>query len=157
MPFKFLALAVWIQMILSPSQPLLLSMGKSHYLFLLGLVSSVLTATGIIVATFVFKSIDSIALMILVSYMIIFLFATYLLNNITFNNKLSSFLKAGLTIGFVTFVLNITIYYFFTTDNIIFDFALKLSITAIFFLITLYKLGEHTALLNFLKRKNISD
>lgn len=155
-PFKFLALAVWIQMILSSSQPLLLSMGKSYYLFLLGLVSSLLTATGIIVGTFVFKSIDSIALLISASYLIIFLFSTHLLNNITFNNKLSSFLislKAGTIIGLITFIVNITTCYFFTTDNIIWDFVLKLFITGISFLITLYKLGEHKALLNFLKRK----
>ena len=158
-PFKYLALIVWIQMILSPAQPILLAMGKSNYLLILGLVSSALTAIGIIVGTFVFKSIDFIALLILFSNIIILFFATYLLNNITFKNKLITFLnslKAGIIIGLITFIVNILIYYFLTTNSIIFDFLLKFVVTVISFLYTLYKLGEHTALLNFLKKKSIN-
>lgn len=158
-PFKYLALTIWIQMILSPSQPLLLSMGKSNYLFILGLVSSLLMAIGILLGTFIFKSINSIALLILISNIIFFFFATYLLSYITFKNKILTFLsslKSGIIIGSVIFTANVIIYNFFNTGIIIIDFGLKLIVTLLFFLFTIYKLEEHKALLNFLKKKSIN-
>lgn len=156
-PFQYLALAVWIQMILSPSQPILLSMGKSHYLFIWGSVNTFIMAIGIILGTFIYKNINSIALFILISYSLIFIFSVYLLNKLSFKNKLYPFLQAikiGAIIGIIVFIVNLIAYQLISEYNYLVSFTFKLLLSLLSFLIPLYILKEHEALINFIKNKN---
>ena len=156
LPFKYMTQMIWIQMILSTSQPIFLSIGRSNYLFITGLIASILIATGICIGTFLFKSIVSVAIMILLANSIVFILITYIMNIMILKNRIIDFfltLKAGVITGIVLLIINIVIYFEFNTGNLIIDFSIKLFFSAIFFLITLYKLDEIKGLLSFFKKK----
>lgn len=153
-PFKFLALAVWIQMILSGSTSIFLSVNKSNYLFMTSILSTINLVFGIIVGIFFFKSITGVAFMILIAYSINLIQVYYYLVKKTLNRSIWDYfssLKIGFIIGSAVLFFNLIISFFIQIENVFTLFVLKLIISLTMFVAMLVLLNEFKNLIIIIK------
>ena len=152
--FKYLALAIWAQMIISGSGSFFLTLGRSDYLFLSGFFSSLVLVSAIFIGLFGAKSIEGISLYIMIAFFINLFQVYYFIIVKILKLKLFDFLssmKTGIIIGIVILFINIIISYFLKTNNIFLSFSIKLGSTLVLFLLMLIILKELKNLLDTVK------
>lgn len=89
--FRILALSVGIQIILSSSGSIFQAANSTKILFISGLLSAILNATGILIGILVFKSLESIAWCICISFSINFIQCYLLMYKVTFKISMKNF------------------------------------------------------------------
>lgn len=144
-PFRYLALSVGIQMILSGSESIFLSLGKSNHLFLSGLLSFLTLALAILTGIFIFKSITGTAFLILIAFLINFFQVYFLLIVSVMRKSIIDFmwqLRTGLFIGFVVLIINLLIVNFLHINSIILSLLFKTGVSSVSFLLMLILLKE---------------
>ena len=144
-PFRYLALSVGIQMILSGSESIFLSLGKSNHLFLSGLLSFLTLALAILTGIFIFKSITGTAFLILIAFLINFFQVYFLLIVSVMRKSIIDFmwqLRTGLFIGFVVLIINLLIVNFLHINSIILSLLFKTGVSSVSFLLMLISLKE---------------
>lgn len=154
MAFKYLALAIWIQMVLSGSGSIFLSLGKSNYLFLSGFISSAILVTAIFLGIFIEKSIVGVSALILVSFIINLFQVSYFLIIKILKNRLTDFFssfRTGIIIGFTLLAANLIISLTFNNINIILAFSIKLIVSSGLFIIMLIILKEFRSFIDIAK------
>jgi polysaccharide transporter, PST family len=153
-PFKYLALSVCIQMILSGSQSVFLSLGKSNHLFLSGLLSFLSLAIAILSGIFIVQSITGTALLILIAFIINFFQVYYLLIVRVMKKSIIDFvlqLRTGLLIGAIVFLVNLLLKNFLKIDNIYFSFGIKVICSSVPFILMLILLNELKGFIEIIK------
>lgn len=153
-PFKYLALSVGIQMILSGAQSVFLSLGKSNHLFLSGFLSFMVLSVAILSGIFIFESITGTSFLILIAFLINFFQVYYLLIVKVMKKGFIDFirqLKTGLLIGSSVLIINLLIAYFLQLDNIFLSLLIKASVSSISFFLMLLLLKEFRNFIEIIK------
>lgn len=91
--FRILSLTVGIQIVLSSSGSIFQSAGDTKSLFICGLFSAFTNITGLLIAIFVFKSLNAVAWGIFITFGINFIQAYLQMYFVTFKLKINSFLR----------------------------------------------------------------
>jgi PST family polysaccharide transporter len=153
-PFKYLALSVCIQMLLSGSTSVFLSLGKSNHLFLSGLLSFLTLAIAILSGIFIIKNITGTSFLILIAFLINFFQVYYLLIIRVLKKSMIDFilqLKTGLLIGFVVLIINLLSVNFLQISNIFFSLLIKAGFSSLSFFLMLVLLTEFRGFLDIIK------
>ena len=150
--FKILSISIVFQMILSSSGSIFQSTGHTDKLFKTGIITTFFTILGIIIGLKLDK-IEFVALAILISFIINFFVAYFILIKEVFNKKLISFLLEFRSVAIISLMMIIVykvlhIY----INNIILSFIFKLSIALISYVIGLFVTKENKLILKILKR-----
>jgi teichuronic acid exporter len=90
--FKILSLTIGLQMVLSSSGSIFQTLDRTDLLFYSGLLSAIITVTGISYGVFIVESIEGVGVGLIVAYSINFFQSFYLLINKAFNKGLFEFL-----------------------------------------------------------------
>lgn len=158
--FQILSFSVGFQIILSTSGSIFQATNSTKIMFLSGLFSTILTVIAILIGVFYFKTIEAVSFGIMISIIINFFQAYYLMYNIIFKLNLIKLLKCiflPLLISFVLFFLLWGIQYFIFGFNMILSLSIK-SILSLFFVVFFmwaFKVYDIKALVfNLIKRKN---
>ncbi len=77
--FKILCMGIWIQILLPSIVTIFQALGKTNYLFIYGLLSSLFIVAAILAGIFLFNSIHMIVVFLLIAYIITICVAFYLL------------------------------------------------------------------------------
>ncbi|WAC11922.1 lipopolysaccharide biosynthesis protein [Dyadobacter pollutisoli] len=88
---RILSFSVWVQMILSSSGSIFQASGRTDLLFLSGVLSAVMLVCSILVGVLYFKSVETTALLLVISFYINFLQAFYLLIKTVLKSSLLTF------------------------------------------------------------------
>lgn len=85
--FSILALSVGFQVVMSTSGSIFQAAGSTKILFFNGIISTILNITALLIGIFVYKSMETVALGILISFIVNFFITYYLMYTFTFKNK----------------------------------------------------------------------
>lgn len=158
--FQILSFSVGFQIILSTSGPIFQAANSTKILFLSGLFSTILTVIAILIGVFYFKTIEAVSFGIMISIIINFFQAYYLMYNIIFKLNLIKLLKCiflPLLISVFLFFLLWGIQYLTFGFNMILSLSIK-SILSLFFVVFFmwaFKVYDIKALaFNLINRKN---
>ncbi len=154
--FKFLALAIWPQMILSSSGSIFLTLNKTNYMFLSGLLSTLTLIIAFTAGIFILKSIEGIALYITIAILINLFQVYYLIIVKIMKGSLLDFLsslKTGFIIGFIILIFSLILANTIHINNVILSVSVKLGVSLSVFLIMLVILKE---LKNFIAIASVS-
>jgi len=132
--FEILSFSVGFQIILSTSGSIFQAANSTKIMFISGVLSTILTVVSVLIGVFYFKTIEAISMGIMISIIVNFFQAYYLMYNIVFKINLMKLIKCILSpflISVTLFVLLYGINYLILDINMI----LSLSIKSIFSLI----------------------
>lgn len=153
-PFKYLALSVCIQMILSGSESIFLSLGRSNHLFVSGLLSFLTLTLAILSGIFILKNLTGTAFLILMAFLLNFFQVYFILIVRVMRKNIFDFmwqLKTGLVIGFVVLIINLLIVNLFHFNNIFLSLLVKAGVSSVSFLLMLIVLKELKEFFEILK------
>lgn len=154
--FKYLSLSISLQLVIVSSGSIFLVLGKTFYLFINGVFSSILIIISVIVGVICYNSISITAILLSISYIFIFYQCFYLLIvksfNLSYWNFLKSFLPA-LKISLLVIIINLILEQLLFT-NIIYSLIIKFLFSSISFIISLKIFKELEGFLNVFKLKN---
>jgi PST family polysaccharide transporter len=149
-PFKWLALSVWIQMILSSTGAFFQINNKGKWLFVNGLISSFVLVTSILLGIYL-NSITYIAKFLVIGFSLNLFQTFYFISKYVFKKKLSYFFLLTykyMFVGFGLFAFN----YVLVKKLSIPPFSLSV---VVFFIITMTWLLFEKLWFHFLKRNKI--
>jgi len=130
--FKLLALSVGFQIILSTSGSIFQSAGKTHLLFLCGLLSTATIVIAILTGIFFFQNLEAVGALLSCAYITNFFVAFSIMFCVLFRCGLVPFLKQIVSPIFLSVMLAFILYgvSMFTNDmNVIISLIIKGSIT----------------------------
>ena len=155
-PFKYLALSVCIQMVLSGSTSVFLSLGKSKLLFLSGLLSFLTLVIAILSGIFIIGNITGTSFLILIAFLINFFQVYYLLVVKVMGKNIFDFilqLKTGLVIGFIVLIINVLVANFLQLNNVFLSLLIKGSFSTISFILMLILLKEFNSFIEIVRKR----
>lgn len=135
-PFKFLALSVGFQMIMSSTRGVFQALGKTKEMFFMALISVFFFILALYISINYFQTISAVGIGISIAYFLTFIFTTYTLMikilNINFLVLFKVFVNP-IILSLFTFIM---LYFnFFKTDNMVLGFILKSSFTLLLYII----------------------
>lgn len=155
--FKILSLTVGIQLILSSSGSIFQTTGDTKYMFFSGLLSALLNVGGILLGIFYFKAISAVAACLVITNCFTFVFTYVIMYTKIFSRDLFCFfyllakpVLAGLILTFLLYMCAI----FFITEIVWFRLAIKIIVSALFFLSFVWFAGYRSFIELYLKRRN---
>jgi len=155
--FEFLSMIIWIQIILSSTYSFFQVLGKTSYLLLTGLVFLLSIFIAVYVGVFINNNIVSVAFYLVFAYLVIFLFAYYLLIVKLFKEKVKVMLSTfypGIIAGLVILISNLVLRLFVPIDNLLISLSVKIILSGSSFVIALIILDEMRDLIGLFNRKN---
>jgi PST family polysaccharide transporter len=155
--FEFLSMIIWIQILYSSTQSFFQVLGKTNYLLLLGLVFLLSIFIAVYTGVFINDSIISVAFYLVFAYVVIFLFAYYLLIIKLFKEKVNGIFKVfypGIVVASVILISNLGLRQFIPIDNLLISLSVKILISGFSFIISLIILNEMKDLIGLFKSKN---
>lgn len=155
--FEFLSMIIWIQILYSSTQSFFQVLGKTNYLLLLGFVFLLSIFIAVYTGVFINDSIVSVAFYLVFAYVVIFLFAYYLLVIKLFKEKVNRILKVfypGIVVASVILISNLVLRLFVPIDNLLISLSVKILISGFSFIIILIILNEMRDLIGLFKSKN---
>ncbi len=154
-PFKWLALSVWIQMILASTGGIFQASGKINYYFLTGAIAALVTVAAIIFGIMA-GTIEKVGFFLLFAFIINFFQGFFILYKFVLKIPLSNLFQT-LKIPFITGI--VVFFAVFIPERMIVDYRLQLSVKAAVFMIMLlisyYVAGYFKFLSEFVPLKSI--
>lgn len=143
--FKYLALAVGIQIVLSSGGSVMQATDRTDLLFLSGLLSTILVLGAILNGVFITKSLTSISFGILIAFAINLFQAFYLIVKVCLEQPFFKFLKVLNFPLYSSILIGLTFYFssFFYIENYILSIAYKSIIAAVTFWLSLLSSKEN--------------
>ncbi|SFD10169.1 lipopolysaccharide biosynthesis protein [Bacillus sp. UNCCL81] len=141
--FKVLGVSIWIQIILSSTGAIFQSANRTDLLLKAGIFSSILNVSSII-AGIISGRIEYVALVLVISFLVNFIQANYLLMRVLFESKMREFYKV-LYKPFLISLVMIAVFFIFSyfhINNIYLSFVIKLFIYLLVFILGLVVTGE---------------
>ena len=151
-PFKFLSLSLWMQIMTNTVGAIYQSLGQTRLMFFSTVITTIII-TSLIILGILLNSIDYVALLVSVGYIISFFLTFYLLVNKGFDKNFNSFLGTFIK-DFIIFTLLIILAIFWplSINNIYISFLVKFSVMFIFYSFLLIVTRQYKILIVFLKR-----
>lgn len=150
-PFKFLSLSLWMQIMTNTVGAIYQSIGKTKLMFFSTVITTIIISGHIIIGI-LFNSIDYVALLVSVGYIISFFITFYLLIKIGFRKNIHSFLGNFIK-DFLIFALMILLALFWplSINNIYISILVKFTVMLLTFLLLLIPTGHYKIFMAFLK------
>ncbi|WON96067.1 lipopolysaccharide biosynthesis protein [Sphingobacterium sp. UGAL515B_05] len=155
--FQILSLTVGIQLILSSSGSIFQTTGDTKYMFLSGLLSALLNVCGILLGIFYFEAISAVAVCLVISNCITFVFTYAIMytkvfyrNFLCFFYLLAKPVMAGLFLTFLLYMCGI----FLRTEIVWYKLFVKIVVSSIFFIAFVWFAGYRSYIALYLKRNN---
>ncbi|MDR2040196.1 MAG: lipopolysaccharide biosynthesis protein [Bacteroidales bacterium] len=123
--FQILALSVGIQMILSTSGSIFQAANDTKMLFVSGIISTLLTVTGLCVGLFIFKTLIAVAWGICISFVLNFVLCYVIMYRITLKVDMLSFWKQFIS-PLVISIISLIIMFFL--NQLVRDYSLWMSL-----------------------------
>lgn len=154
--FQYMALMVWMNLLISINTSFFQALGKTNILFLYGVIHAFVLTTAITVGVFIEKSFVMVAFNILVSHLLLLMTSYYFLVIRLFKEEVVKFLmifKPGIILGISLIILNLLSEEIINELNIYLSLLLKVisSGAVIFFLLKVLK--EYKGLFELFKDK----
>ncbi|HBN06293.1 MAG TPA: flippase, partial [Bacteroidales bacterium] len=108
--FEILSFSVAFQIILSTSGSIFQASNSTKIMFLSGVLSTILTVVAILVGVFYFKTIEAVSIGIMISIIINFFQAYYLMYNIVFKSSIIKIIKCIFSPIVVSIILFLFLY-----------------------------------------------
>ncbi len=146
--FEILSLSIPLQMILSTCGSLFLAAGKSNHLFYTGILNTLFTVVGFLIAAICFKTIESMAWAWNITLLMGFIDSYYVMNRYTFGTSFRKFVKSlipQLVNSVVVFSLAFVLFKSFSVNYAVLSLLVKSAIILIL----------NCVLARFLKQYNI--
>ncbi|MDD4819458.1 MAG: lipopolysaccharide biosynthesis protein [Flavobacteriales bacterium] len=116
--FQILSLSVGVQIILSTSGAMFQSANRTKILFISGVLSTILNVAGLLIGLFIFKTLNAIAVCILITYAINFFQCFILLYRTTFHMPMRDFWKQMLRPIILSIIIGVILFGIsFLTEN----------------------------------------
>lgn len=159
--FEILSFSVGFQIILSTSGSIFQAANSTKIMFLSGVLSTILTIIAILIGVFYFKTIEAVSMGIMISIIVNFFQAYYLMYNIVFKSNLIKLIKYiffPMLVSGILFVLLYLLNYLTLDINMFISLSIK-SIFSLLF-VTIYlqyqKIYDIKGMINkLIKRKSI--
>lgn len=159
--FEILSFSVGFQIILSTSGSIFQAANSTKIMFLSGVLSTILTIIAILIGVFYFKTIEAVSMGIMISIIVNFFQAYYLMYNIVFKSNLIKLIKYiffPMLVSGILFVLLYLLNYLTLDVNMFISLSIK-SIFSLLF-VTIYlqyqKIYDIKGMINkLIKRKSI--
>ena len=149
--FKILCMGIWIQILLPSIVTIFQALGKTNYLFIYGLLSSLFIVAAILTGIFLFNSIQMIVVFLLIAYIITICVAFYMLIIKLLSRNLFEVIKLFRTwiyAGIAFIIFNIVFESFTDIQNLIVSLLIKFVVSGLIFTIILYKMRDLKYFLN---------
>ena len=133
--FKIIALIIGIQMIYSSAGSIFLVVGRTELLFYYGIISAIISLSGISCGIFWGKSIEAVGYGIVTAFTLNFFIVFYMLVHIALNNSFLKFLKTIIFPLFISLVMVFTLWIYtkVESENLFYSLATKIVISVITF------------------------
>jgi len=144
--FEILAISVGTQVILSTSGSIFQATNSTKFLFLSGLLNTLLTVSGMFFAIFVFKTIEAVAWSMTITFFTSFILSYLIMYLYLFKRNIYFFLKQlipGLTLSIVLIFVNILFLKLPGIENLLLSLIAKSAITSIIFILYIQLSGEY--------------
>ncbi len=154
--FKLLSMGIWIQILLPSIVTIFQALGKTNYLFIYGLLSTLFIVSGILTGIFLFNSIHMIVVFLLIAYIITICVAFYLLIIKLLGRNLFDVLilfRTGLYCGAAFIIFNLLFEFVTDIQNLIASLSLKLLFSGLIFIIVLNQTKELKYFINTINPK----
>lgn len=150
-PFKFLSLSLWMQIMTNTVGAIYQSLGQTKLMFFSTVITTIIIS-GLIIIGVLLNSIDYVALLVSVGYIISFFITFYLLVKNGFSKKFNSFLGNFIK-DFLIFTLMILLALFWplSINNIYISILAKFSVMSLSYLLLLILTGQYKIFIAFLK------
>ncbi len=153
--FKILSLTVGIQLVLSSSGSIFQTAGDTKSLFICGLFSAILNVAGILFGVFYAKSIDAVAMCLLVTFNVNFVQAYWLMYRVVFKRSMVGFFNSLWRPIFFALLLGLIFHLvvgYHWSDNLVFRLVLKTAIYLFSVILMIWFGGYRNLLLAFLRK-----
>jgi PST family polysaccharide transporter len=153
--FRLLALSIWAQMISSSSGAIFQSLGLTNLMFFSGAINSVLNIIFIIWGLLL-GEIESIALLVMISYNLQLIITFFVLMKFGFKRKNSDFflqISKGLVIMILIFGLNFLLQAYYPRELPL-AFIFKLGVSSVAFIVGIFVTKQQKYVMNLLKKRN---
>jgi len=153
--FKILSLTVGIQLILSSSGSIFQTAGDTKSLFICGLFSAILNVSGILFGVFYVKSIDAVALCLLVTFSVNFVQTYWLMYRVVFRQSMTCFFNSLWRPILFTLSLAVVFHFlisYYLPDNLAFRLLFKIGIYLFSMILMIWFGGYRSQLLAFLRK-----
>jgi len=155
--FQYMALMVWIFLLITTNVSFFQALGKTNILFLYGFIYTFVLTTAIAAGVFIEKSFIMVAFYILVSNLILLIISYYFLVSRLFKQEPVKFLKIfkpGFILGISLIILNLSLGFIINGMNIFLSLLLKVISSGIIVFILLKVLKEYKGLFDLIKDKD---
>jgi teichuronic acid exporter len=155
---QLLSISIWFQMLTSSTGTIFQSLNRTKLLMITGAINSFNIVVFIIIGLLI-GSIESVAIMVSLAYILVFFEAFYILIKFGFNTSLISFAKElifDLLNMSVLFIIMIWVSSLIEVQSLILSGLYKLIATGIIYLIILIITGRYKSVLKVLNFKKIS-
>lgn len=143
-PFKYLALSVGFQMIISSSRSIFQTSGNTKALFMSSMISIVLLTLFFVYGTYKSYNLNEFSVLVLISYICSFFVTFTILFHYVLKVRVLSFLKVQLNSVLISFSIAVCIYFLrqITIENIFYSLMYKTISVGVVYLIVSILLGE---------------
>jgi len=144
--FEILAISVGIQVVLSTSGSIFQAANSTKYLFITGLLSAILTVSGMFIAIWVFKTLEAVAWSITITFIINFIQSFLIMYIVVFRRNILSFVKqfiSPLIASAILIVANLLFTRLIQIDHLIPSLIAKCAISFIILFLYIQLSGEY--------------
>lgn len=153
--FEYMALMVWIYLLLTTNVSFFQTLGKTNFLFIYGIIYFLLLSSAVFIGVFIYKDFITVALFILLANLIVLLFSYFILVKNLFKKNLIEFLRefsSPIIISLVIICLNILLDNFVNADtHILIKFLLRSALNVILGMFLLKILNELKPIVDFIR------
>jgi len=153
--FEYMALMVWVYLLLTTNISFFQTLGKTNFLFIYGIIYFILLSSSVFVGVFIYKDFVKVASFIFIANVIVLLFSYFILINHLFNKNLMKFLRdftSPIIISLFIIGLNVLLNSIWNFDNnIILKAAIRFTVNFIVGIILLKIFNELKPILEFIK------
>ena len=152
--FQYLALMVWMFLLITTNVSFFQALGKTNILFLYGFIYSFVLIIAIAAGVFIAKSFVMVAFYILVSNLILLIISYYFIVVKLFEQELFKFLKIfkpGIILGINLIILHLSLAFIINEMSIYLSLLLKVISSGIIVFVLLRGLKEYKGLLDLIK------
>lgn len=129
--FKILSLSVGFQMVMSTSGSILQAINKTKTLFHIGIISSLITVSSILLGIFYFQEVNDVAFMLVIAFITNFIISFFVLINNELKQSVFSFAKIfipSILTSLILYTVNQFYDCYYDIDNLYIDFTVKIII-----------------------------
>lgn len=146
--FKILSLSIWVQMVTASSGAIFQAMGETKWLFRCGIFTTISTVTCILIGLWL-GSIETVALFVVMSFLINFFIVYFILIKMVFHKSLRNFVLQFKSHVIVALMMGAVYYFVPVRSSIILLSAIyKFIIGFIVFVVGVFLTQEYKKLLN---------